>query len=77
MSAKPKAAKKPYSGPSFRIFDARAAQAELKAKGRPERCKRPENVEGFRVTLVESWDARRTALAPELLSIRLGGFVNS
>ena len=33
MPSNPKSAKTPYSGPSFRIFDARAAQAELKAKG--------------------------------------------
>jgi hypothetical protein len=35
MSAQPKTAKKPYSAPSLRRLDARAANAELKAKGDP------------------------------------------
>jgi hypothetical protein len=37
MPHKPKAsAKKPYDAPSSRMLDARAAQAELKAKGDPK-----------------------------------------
>ena len=36
MPRKPKATKKSYSAPSFRMFDARAAQAELTAKGDPK-----------------------------------------
>jgi hypothetical protein len=36
MPHKPKAAKKPYRAPSFRVFDARAAQAELKVKSDPK-----------------------------------------
>jgi hypothetical protein len=36
MSAKPKAAKKPYSVPSIMTLDAQAAQAQLKAKGDPK-----------------------------------------
>ena len=35
MSAKPKAAKKPYRVPSVRMLDTRDAQAELKARGDP------------------------------------------
>lgn len=36
MSAKPKTAKKPYSAPSLRRLDVRAANSELKAKGDPK-----------------------------------------
>ena len=36
MPRKSKAAKKPYDAPSFRMLDARSAQAELKAKGDPK-----------------------------------------
>ncbi|MGA8308787.1 MAG: hypothetical protein WB755_02070 [Terriglobales bacterium] len=36
MPSKLKAAKKPYSGPSFRMLDAQAARAELEAKGDPK-----------------------------------------
>jgi hypothetical protein len=36
MPHKPKTAKKLYGAPSFRIFDARAAQAELKVKSDPK-----------------------------------------
>ena len=36
MPHKPKTAKKLYGAPSFRMFDARAAQAELKVKSDPK-----------------------------------------
>jgi hypothetical protein len=36
MPHKPKVAKKPYSAPSFRMLDSRAAQSELKANGDPK-----------------------------------------
>ena len=36
MPRDPKAAKKPYSAPSFRMLDAPAAQTELKAKREPK-----------------------------------------
>ena len=36
MPSKLKAAKKPYSSPSFNMLDAQAAQAELEAKGDPK-----------------------------------------
>jgi hypothetical protein len=35
MPRKPKAPKKPYRAPSFRMLDARSAQTELKATGDP------------------------------------------
>jgi len=36
MPRRPKAAKKPYSAPSFVVLDASAAKAKLKAKGGPK-----------------------------------------
>lgn len=36
MPRDPRAANKPYSAPTLRMLDARAAQAELKAKGEPK-----------------------------------------